>query len=346
MRSPSVDFVGRSRTWAIVSAIAVLIAIAGLLIRGLNLSIDFVGGTSFAVEGIDAAASASDITDVVTGAGGTDVRAQIVGSGDERGAIVRMEAVELDGAISDAVQQALADEVGADLVTESFVGPTWGERITRQAVEALIVFLIVVVIYISVRLEFKMAVAAVVALAHDIGITLGIYAWLGFTVSPNTAIALLTILGYSLYDTVVVFDRIEENEAYLGQPGRRTYSQVVNTSVNEVLWRSINTSLTSLLPVGGLLFIGAQLLGATTLQDLALALFVGMALGAYSSLFVASPFIAWWREQEPAMARLHERAAAEGAETVAPSPDAAIASRRPITTDYVRGEGKRRRRRR
>jgi preprotein translocase subunit SecF len=224
---------------------------------------------------------------------------------------------------------------------------------------------VVVTIYISFRLEFKMAVAALIALAHDLVITVGLYSLVGFTVSPATVIAILTILGYSLYDTVVVFDRVKENSFSLGEPGRRTYAQLVNTSMNEVVWRSVNTSITSLLPVGALLFIGAQLLGADTLQDLALALFIGMAVGIFSSLFVAGPFFAWWRMRDPDQQRaaakvaartgggdavddeiVEEELAAEE-EPVADEDRSAGApeSRAPITTEYVRGEGKRKKRR-
>jgi preprotein translocase subunit SecF len=244
------------------------------------------------------------------------------------------------------------------------------------------------VIYISVRLEPKMAAASVLALAHDVLITIGLYALVGFTVSPATVIAILTILGYSLYDTVVVFDRVKENDPFLGEPGFRTYGQLVNTSMNEVLWRSVNTSVTSLLPVGALLLIGSQLLGATTLQDLALALFIGMAVGIYSSLFVAGPFFAWLKSREPESAKraakvarqlsservrlgafeapvpeadpdtalgvdeaiLADVVADEGRSGASTDPDGPIdpgvtgpASRAPVTTEYVRGRGKKKR---
>ena len=346
MIQPRFDFVGRSRTWAILSASVMAIALLGVLVRGLNLSIDFEGGTSFTVEGIATDVTPRELTDAVEAAGGEDVRVQLVTDGQgEQGALVRLSAIDIDGTVSSDVESALAEMTGSTDIEESFVGPTWGDEISRKALEALVVFLVVVVIYISIRLQAKMAGAALVALVHDILITVGIYAWFQFTISPNTVIALLTILGYSLYDTVVVFDRVEENATFLGEPGRRTYQQLVNTSQNEVLWRSINTSVTSLLPVGALLLIGSQLLGATTLRDLALALFIGMALGVYSSLFVAGPALAWWVGREPEMQALTERHGDRGEEIVAPSPEAAAASRKPITTEYVRGEGKRKRRR-
>jgi preprotein translocase subunit SecF len=189
-------------------------------------------------------------------------------------------------------------------------------------------------------------------------LTAGIYALVGFTVSPATVIAILTIMGYSLYDTVVVFDRIEEVTPRLGQAGMRTYGDLVNGAMNDVMWRSLNTSMTSLIPVGSLLFLGAQLLGAATLQDLALALFIGMATGTYSSLFVAGPFLAWWREREPEMAKLRVKAerrrAAEGADTerAAETASEAAAPRTSVSTEtgelpgYVRGSGKKSRRQR
>lgn len=345
MKQPAFDFIGRSRTWAIVSGSLVALSLLGILVNGFNLSIDFSGGTSFTVEGIETDLTAAELNDIVADAGGEDVRSQMVTAPDgQDGAFIRLAAIDIDGPVSDDIEAALAEATGSTSIEESFVGPTWGEAISQKAVQALIVFLVVVMLYISVRLQPKMAGAAVLALVHDIAITVGVYAWFGFTVSPNTVIALLTILGYSLYDTFIVFDRIEENTTYLGEPGRRTYAQVVNTSQNEVLWRSINTSLTSLLPVGALLFIGSGVLGADTLQDLALALFIGMALGSYSSLFVAGPALAWWVGREPEMATLTERYAGSDEEVVAPSPQAAAAHRRPVTTEYVRGQGKRKRR--
>ena len=347
MKQPRFDFIGRTRLWAIISVSLMAVALLGILVRGFNLSIDFEGGTSFTVEGITNDVTAGEVNDAVEAAGGEDVRAQLVSdTSGTQGALVRLSAVDIDGQVSDDVEAALADVTGSDKIEESFVGPTWGAAISRKALEALIVFLIVVVIYITVRLEAKMAGAAIVALVHDILLVVGVYAWFQFTVSPNTVIALLTILGYSLYDTVVVFDRIDENRPHLGRPGRRTYSQLVNTSQNEVLWRSINTSVTSLLPVAALLLIGSQLLGATTLRDLALALFLGMASGTYSSLFVAGPSLAWWVEREPDMQDLHRKHRGAGEELVAPEPQEAAAGRRPITTEYVRGEGKGKRRRR
>jgi preprotein translocase subunit SecF len=179
------------------------------------------------------------------------------------------------------------------------VGPTWGSQITHKAVEALIIFLIVIVIYLSIAFEWRMAVAAFVALLHDILITIGVYALTGFSVSPTSVVGLLTILGYSLYDTVVVFDKVRENTAGLLTTQRSTYSDAANLALNQTLVRSINTSLTALIPVASILFVGAGLLGAGTLKDLSLVLFVGMLSGTYSSIFIATPVLADLKEREP-----------------------------------------------
>lgn len=309
MRSPDFDFIGRRRLWFVASGVVVAIAVIALGVRGLNLSIEFRGGSSFTLNGITEEVTAQELEDAATDAGAIDVTAQTVREGGRTtGAIVRTEELApgspQEGAVIDALEELAAPED-----TEvAFVGPTFGERISEKMAQALVVFLAVVVLYISVRLQFKMAVAALLALVHDLLVTSGVYAVFGFNVSPATVIALLTILGYSLYDTVIVFDRVKESEAQLGAAGRLTYAEAVNTAQNEVFWRSVNTTITSILPVGALLFVGSRLLGATTLEDVALALFVGMLSGAYSSLFIAGPFLALWREREPEMAKLRERA--------------------------------------
>lgn len=355
MRTPTIDFVGQTRRWVLISTVLIAISLGGLLVRGLDLSLEFVGGTSFQLIEVRDDVTAQDLRDAVEELGVTDVVTQLQLDGDAAtGAIVRTEAFEPGSEEAVAIQAALTEVAEPGEVTVSFVGPTWGQRITRQMLEALLVFLVVVMIYISLRLEFKMAVAAIVALVHDVLITIGLYALVGFSVSPATVIALLTILGYSLYDTVVVFDRVKDNAVTLGDPGRRTYPELVNSSMNEVVYRSINTSITSLLPVGALLLIGAQVLGATTLQDLALALFLGMAVGIYSSLFVAGPLLAWWKAKEPEEARRIRKVARLDAghhddEEPEPVRDAPAAgspeARAPITTDYVRGQGKGKKRR-
>lgn len=347
MRLPTLHVVARARVWAAVSALLLAVAIGALVVRGLALSIDFVGGTSFRLEAIDPAVDVPDLRAAADDAGATDVVVQVSGEGATRGALVRTAALEPGSDRALAVREALADASGAEEVQETFVGPTWGSRITRQALQALAVFLVVVAVYISVRLERKMAAAAIVALAHDLVITVGIYALVGFSVSPATVIALLTIVGYSLYDTVVIFDRVKENQHTLGQPGRRTTAELVDASMNEVLVRSLATTLTSILPVGALLLLGGQVLGAATLQDLALALFIGMAVGAYSSIFVAAPLYATWKAREPAERRRIAKAVRATDESAGEEAiSAAYEGRAPITTEYVRGEGRRGRRRR
>jgi len=348
-RTPNLRIVPNARRWATVSALLMVLAIGALIGRGLVLSLDFVGGSSFRVEGIAADVTPELLRTSVEAVGVAEAVAQVSGSGPDRAAVVRTESLEPDGELARAVRQALVNVTGVSDVQESFVGPTWGQRITSQSLRALVVFLLVVTLYISVRLDRKMAAVAIATMAHDVLLTIGLYALVGFTVSPATVIAILTILGYSLYDTVVIFDRVKENAHTLGEPGRRTILELVNASLNEVLYRSVNTTVSSILPVGALLFIGGQLLGAATLQDLALALFIGLIAGAYSSVFVAGPMYAVWKAREPAeqrrIAKVAARADGASDEAIA-AIDASYSGRAPITTDYVRGGGRRGRRRR
>ena len=361
MRTPTIEFVGNSRRWIAISGSLLLVSLLSLGILGLDLSIDFVGGNAYRLVDIREDVTSAELREAAEDAGATDVTAQLQTGGDGTvGALVRTESLEPSSEVERAVRGALQEVAEPAEIGFDFVGPVWGQRITRQAIEALLVFLVVVILYITFRLEFKMAVASIVALIHDVLITIGIYALVGFNVSPATVIALLTILGYSLYDSVVVFDRVKENAINLGDPGLRTYRELVNASMNQVVYRSINTSVTSLLPVGALLVIGAQILGATTLQDLALALFVGMAVGVYSSLFVAGPLFAWLKGFEPEEQRRIAKAAEQDAgggddpdgpvPAPAPAPDAPAPgspeARAPITTEYVRGQGRGGKRRR
>ena len=199
-----------------------------------------------------------------------------------------------------------------DKVSVTTVGPTWGSSITNKAIEALIIFFIVVAIYISIRFEPKMALAAFIAMIHDVLVAIGIYSIFNFQVTPDTVVAILTILGYSLYDTVVVFDRVRDNTKGIGSSGRLTYPQLINLSMNQTLARSINTSMVAILPVLAVLLIGAQLLGATTLQSYGLALFVGLLSGAYSSIFIASPVLCMMKEREPRWVQIADRLAKRG----------------------------------
>ncbi len=200
----------------------------------------------------------------------------------------------------------------ADRISITTVGPTWGSSITDKAIQALIIFFIVVAIYISIRFEPKMALAAFIAMIHDVLVAIGIYSIFNFQVTPDTVVAILTILGYSLYDTVVVFDRVRDNTKGIGSSGRLTYPQLINLSMNQTLARSINTSMVAIIPVLAILLIGAQILGATTLQSYGLALFVGLLSGAYSSIFIAAPVLCMMKEREERWISIADRLAKRG----------------------------------
>src|SRR4051812_1508981 len=298
----SYNFVGRRRLWYAISGVILLIAIVALATRGLNESIEFKGGAVFDFDANGH--SVSDARGVVTGLGHAE---PIVTENSQHKIRVQTEPLQSDKITE--IENALAKHIGvpsASIAVQQ-VGPTWGSQITHKAVLSLVVFMLLVIAFISIRFEFKMAVAAIIALIHDLLITVGVYAVLGFQVSPATVIGLLTILGYSLYDTVVVFDKVRENTAGIAGGNRSTYSQAATLAVTQTLVRSINTSVIALLPVAGILFIGSLLLGAGTLKDLSLALFVGLAAGTYSSIFIATPLLAMMKEREPQMQLLARR---------------------------------------
>jgi preprotein translocase subunit SecF len=301
----SVNIVSRQKMWYLISGAILLVSIAALLIRGLNFSVEFKGGSIFE---FPASTNAGAISRVVSSAGGGTASAQYL-SGPKQWNVTTGKLPVSPTNVALKVQEALqsAFHVQPKNMNVTFVGPTWGGDITSKALEALIIFLVVIVIYLSVAFDWKMAVAAFVALMHDILIAIGIYALVGFSVSPTSVIGLLTILGYSLYDTVVVFDKVRENTAGLATSERSTYSVAANLALNQTLVRSINTSLTALIPVACILFIGGPLLGAGELNDLSLVLFVGMLSGTYSSLCIATPVLADLKEREPEMRRLRER---------------------------------------
>ena len=303
----SVNFVRRQRMWYTISGLILLVCVVALLVKGLNFSVDFKGGSTFSFpystsQGSQAAVQ-GEISELVKANGGGDATVQIASSPLLKSQwLVTTKAlptspVNLTVQIADALEKKF--NVPPAKMTPSFVGPTWGSQITTKALEALIIFLVVIVAYLSIAFEWRMAIAAFVALIHDIVITIGVYALTGFQVSPTTVIGLLTILGYSLYDTVVVFDKVRENTAGLLTSQRSTYSDAANLALNQTLVRSINTSVTALIPVASILFIGAGLLGAGTLKDLALVLFVGMLSGAYSSICIATPVLADLKERQP-----------------------------------------------
>ncbi len=288
-----IDFVGRSTTWFRVSGGLVAVSLLALIFLQLNLSLDFEGGTAVQVDN-PAGVSVAGMREALTPLGFATARIEELNDGEALR--VRIEAVDESTELE--VVRTVAETAGVALDASSVdtVGPAFGAQIAQRALLALAVFLGAAMLFIAWRLEWKMAVAGIAALFHDLIITVGVYALTRFEVTPATVIAILTILGYSLYDTVVVFDKVRENVEI--EDDDRSFSEHVNDAMNQVLMRSINTSLTSLLPVGSLLFVGSALLGASTLGDFALALFVGIAAGTYSSIFVASPILARWHEAE------------------------------------------------
>ncbi|MGN6523787.1 MAG: protein translocase subunit SecF [Actinomycetes bacterium] len=317
----SYDIVGRQRLWYIISGVLIAVSVIALLVRGLTLGIEFRGGSEFQLSapGVSVEKARAAIADA--GVPGEPI-IQVVG-----GNTVRIQTESLTTARSEQVKETLAKDfkVKPAAVSQRVVGPSWGQQITGKAVNGLIVFLVAVVIFIWAYFrEWRMGVAAILALAHDLIITVGIYALVGFEVTPSTVIGLLTILGYSLYDTVVVFDKVRENTNGITSGSRATYTDQANLAVNQTLVRSINTSVIALLPVAGILFVGAGLLGAGTLKDLSLALFIGIAVGTYSSIFIATPVLADLKEREPAIRALRKRVEMRRAQAAAaPAPAAA-----------------------
>jgi preprotein translocase subunit SecF len=302
----SFDIVGRRRIWFSIAAVLVLISIVVPVFKGFNFGVDFLGGSQFTVSdaGRDpsSAAATKAVQTIVPGeipqftvAGGTS--AQIT--------VKQMTTLQTEN-LTDALAKAY--NVPTSKVTSSFIGATWGADITQQAIRALIAFLVLAIIFMALYFRtWKMSLAAIVALLHDLVIVAGVYAVLGFTVTPDAVIGFLTILGYSLYDTVVVFDKIRENTNEDGEKSVRTFSESVNLAINQTLVRSINTSVVALLPVAAILFIGSALLGAGTLSDISLALFVGILSGTYSTIFVAAPLYALLREREPEITKRTKR---------------------------------------
>ena len=315
------DFVGRKKVWFTISAVIIIAGMAALGFKGLNYGIDFKGGTTWTAVDVAGATQTGAVAAV-----SPPLSNPIVEILSGKTVSIQVQA-DLNGlspkeitTITNQVQNHLAiyatkvtgTKVSPNEISINFVGPTWGGEVTSKALQALFAFFIAVVAYISIRFEPKMAIAAFLAMLHDLAVTIGIYAIFGFQVTPDTVIAVLTILGYSLYDTVVVFDRVRDNTKPFAASGRMTYSAMVNLSMNQTLARSINTSMVAILPVLCVLLIGAQLLGAFTLQSYGVALTVGLLSGAYSSIFIASPILAILKEREPRYVAVRQRLLSKG----------------------------------
>ena len=304
----SFNIVGNAKRWYVVSAIFTLLSIAALAIQGLHLGIEFKGGSAYTFT-----STTATVEQARTAVEGSGVSSELIVQkvGDSK---IRVQTGSLTNAQSDAVESVIVSTFGvsAESIDTQIIGPSWGKEITKKALYGLIAFLLVIMLFLALTFEPKMAIAAIVAVVHDVFITVGIYALVGFDVTPATVIGFLTILGYSLYDTVVVFDKVRENTRAITSTSKQTYTQATNFAVNQTLVRSINTSIIALIPVGSILFVGAGLLGAGTLKDLSLALFIGMIVGAYSSIFIAPPVLAQLREKEPAMIALAKRVNARG----------------------------------
>ncbi len=309
------DFIGTRKRWYLASGIILLVCVLSFVFRGFNIGVEFEGGTQFQVSAASSSITPAEVEKAVTASGVTTPAdpAQEVGSGGSRSIVVKTETLSAadQGTVSTSIQNEL--KVGSDKVSIQSVSSTWGGEVTQKAVIALIVFLVLVSIYLAIWFQWRMAVGAIVSLLHDLLVAAGVYSIIGFEVTPSTVVGLLTILGFSLYDTVVVFDKIRENTRDITAGSRTTYSEATNLAVNQTLMRSINTSLISLLPVAGLLFVGAGILGVGTIKDLALILFVGLASGAYSSLFLAAPIVVELTERQPQYRALTRRVLARRA---------------------------------
>ncbi len=327
----NVNIIGRRKLWFGIAAALILLSIGGFLTRGFHLGIEFSGGTSFSVP---ATANGKTFTqDEVSSAveraiKGADPSAELGASqkvgraGQEEFYTVRATALTAQQA--ESAKAALVQDLGVDAseVSDDQVSAAWGGQVTQQALLGLVIFLVLVMVYLVVRFEWRMAVAAISSLILDLIVTAGVYSLVGFEVTPSTVIGFLTILGYSLYDVVVVFDKVQENTRGITAGSVRTYNEATNLAVNQTLMRSLNTGLVALLPVGGLLFIGAGLLGAGTLKDLGLVLFVGMGFGVVASILFAAPVLTLLKDKEPRIkahtARVLARRAAVRSGAVAP----------------------------
>jgi preprotein translocase subunit SecF len=300
------DFIGHRRWWYWASIVIILISALSFFLRGFNIGVEFEGGTQYQITVTGTSITPAEVEKAFNDAGSppTDA-AQEVGSGTSRQIVVKFPKSTAD--LSPTIARDL--KIPPANVSVTTVSSSWGSDITKKAIEGLIIFLIVVSIYIALRFQWRMAVGGIVALLHDLVVAAGVYSLVGFEVTPSTVVGLLTILGFSLYDTVVVYDKVAENTKDITAGSRSTYSEAASLAVNQTLMRSINTSLIALLPVAGLLFVGALILGVGTIKDLALILFVGLASGAYSSLFLATPVVCELAERQPQYQALARRVA-------------------------------------
>jgi preprotein translocase subunit SecF len=325
----NVDFVGRKKLWYSLSALLLVFSIAGLIFNGLNLGVEFKGGSVFSFK-----APAANIEQVRGTFAETEAHQVIVQTTNNGW---RVTTASMPAEQVTEVQKVVAKEYGLpqDQVNLQVIGASWGGQVANKAVVGLVVFMLAILLYLTLAFEWKMAMAAFVALLHDLVITAGVYAWSGFEVTPATLLGFLTILGYSLYDAVVVFDMIKEVTAKLGTTSKMTYTEAANNALNHTLIRSLNTTLVAILPVAAILFIGTTLFGAGTLKDLSLALFVGMLVGTYSSLCVATPLLVTLKEREPRYQKIAHRLAATGGGAASAAKKAA--TRQPVAAGASNG---------
>ncbi|MDO5627934.1 MAG: protein translocase subunit SecF [Mobilicoccus sp.] len=319
----SIDFVGRARTWYLLSLVLLLITLGGVAIRGINLGIEFTGGSDFRVPGVSNMDNYESRAQSVVTEAGDVAQASVTQIGTDT---IRVQTERFDDTRAIDARAALAEEFGVPAadVTSSIIGPSWGESVTNDAIRALLVFLALLSVVLALYFRtWKMALAALVALLHDIVFTVGVYVIAGFEVTPASTIGFLTILGYSIYDTVVVFDKVRENTAEAQRRGHMTYEEASNLAVNQTLVRSINTSIVALLPVSAILVLAFIVTGPGTLRDLSLALFIGIAVGTYSSVFIATPLLVDMRRREPTIVALRERV--ERRRAAGPTPTASDA---------------------
>jgi preprotein translocase subunit SecF len=317
----SFNFVGRRRIWYVIATVMILASVLIPTLRGgFVFGIEFRGGSEFQVSKVDAVAddpiAQQDIAAAAVSATVPSTAPHVTTVGNDG---VRVQTDQLSSDETDLVRTALADAFGVELkdVTASFIGPSWGADITDKALRALIIFVVLAAIIMALYFRtWKMSVAAIIALVHDIVITAGVYGILGFEITPSAVIGFLTILGYSLYDTVVVFDKIRENTSEDGSESNRTFAESVNLAVNQTLVRSINTGVVAALPVAAILFIGAVVLGAGTLRDIALSLLVGILIGTYSTIFIAAPLYSQLRENEPELQKRTKKVASSRANSI------------------------------